>query len=157
MPRRPRPASGADPDLPQVLLALSDPVRLSIVSTLAESEDRACGSFGIALAPSTLSHHFRVLREARLITQRGDGTRKLTRLNFEETQTRFPGLLEAVLASTMLPADPPSTRAARRSAGTTSTTASSSSRQPERAAGQVRPRSPVATFSARTPSRPPPS
>ena len=93
----PRPA---DMRLEAVLAALSDPVRLSIVRTLAatEGESRSCGSFGLTVSKSTASHHFRVLREAGVIEQRREGTSKLTSLRRDDLDERFPGLLDAVLA-----------------------------------------------------------
>ena len=87
-------------ELPAVLHALSDPHRLEIVRRLAEdTEPRACGSFGFDISKSTLTHHFRTLREAGVIEQRKDGTTKLTALRREDLDARFPGLLDSVLAS----------------------------------------------------------
>jgi DNA-binding transcriptional ArsR family regulator len=58
-----------------VLHALSDPQRLSIVRSLAEDPaPRRCGSFDLDVTKSTLTHHFRVLREAGVIEQREEGT-----------------------------------------------------------------------------------
>jgi DNA-binding transcriptional ArsR family regulator len=86
-------------DLPMVLHALSDPQRLRIVRQLAE-RDRpcACSSFGLEVTKSTLTHHFRVLREAGVIAQEIAGTAKLNTLRREDLDARFPGLLDAVLA-----------------------------------------------------------
>ena len=57
-------------ELEAVLHALSDPQRLRIVRELAsDPEPRACRSFGLEVTKSTCTHHFRVLREAGLITQ----------------------------------------------------------------------------------------
>jgi DNA-binding transcriptional ArsR family regulator len=87
-------------DVSAVLHALSDPQRLRIVQRLAESgEDCACGSFGLDITKSTLTHHFRVLREAGVISQRVVGTSKLNSLRREDLDARFPGLLDAVLAA----------------------------------------------------------
>lgn len=87
-------------ELAAVLHALSDPHRLTIVRRLAESDDaRRCGGFGIALTKSTMTHHFRVLREAGVIEQREDGTARLNTLRREDLDSRFPGLLDAVLCS----------------------------------------------------------
>ena len=47
-------------ELSAVLHALSDPVRLTIVRELASREACNCGSFGVPVAKSTLSHHLRV-------------------------------------------------------------------------------------------------
>lgn len=89
----------AEIELPAVLHALSDPHRLEIVRRLSEeSEPRACGAFGSGLAKSTLTHHFRVLRESGVIEQHREGTTKLTSLRREDLDARFPGLLDAVLA-----------------------------------------------------------
>lgn len=85
-------------DLAAVLHALSDPQRLSIVRTLDEcNEPRRCGSFDLDLSKSTLTHHFRVLREAGVIERREQGTARLNILRREDLDTRFPGLLDAVL------------------------------------------------------------
>ena len=82
-----------------VLHALSDPQRLRIVQTLAESPaPRRCGSFDLGVTKSTLTHHFRVLREAGVIDQREEGTARLNSLRRVDLDKRFPGLLDAVLA-----------------------------------------------------------
>ncbi|HVO53554.1 MAG TPA: helix-turn-helix domain-containing protein [Solirubrobacterales bacterium] len=87
-------------ELAAVLHALSDPQRLRIVRELAaNAEPLACGSFALDVGKSTRTHHFRVLREAGLIEQRRDGTRKLSVLRREDLDTRFPGLLDAVLSA----------------------------------------------------------
>jgi DNA-binding transcriptional ArsR family regulator len=84
-----------------VLHALSDETRLLIVQTLrAEPEGRACGTFTVNVAPSTLSHHFRVLREAGLIHQEDRGTQRWTVLRTSELDSRFPGFLDAVITAT---------------------------------------------------------
>ena len=89
----------ADLSLPTVLYALSDPVRLRIVRTLATGEERACGTFGLPLAKATISHHFKVLREAGVIAMRPAGTQHLSSLRREDLDARFPGLLDAVLGA----------------------------------------------------------
>jgi DNA-binding transcriptional ArsR family regulator len=87
-------------ELPAVLQALSDPHRLEIVKRLAEdTEPRACGTFGFDLSKSTMTHHFRTLREAGVIEQHKEGTTKLTALRRDDLDARFPGLLDAVLSS----------------------------------------------------------
>jgi DNA-binding transcriptional ArsR family regulator len=86
--------------LPAVLHALSDPQRLHIVRELAsDSAPRPCGTIELPVTKSTMTHHFRVLREAGVIRQERRGTAKLTSLRREDLDARFPGLLEAVLSS----------------------------------------------------------
>ena len=87
-----------------MLHALSDPVRLAIVKHLAERPECTCGHFDSKLSKATLSHHYRVLREAGVVKARQDGRRRLLSLRRGELNARFPGLLEAVL-SEGLPAD----------------------------------------------------
>jgi DNA-binding transcriptional ArsR family regulator len=86
-------------DLLDVLHALSDPTRMTIVSTLRSTAERPCGTFGVDVAPSTLTHHFRVLREAGVIRQREDGNKRWTSLRTDDLQARFPGILDAILAA----------------------------------------------------------
>jgi DNA-binding transcriptional ArsR family regulator len=103
MPANPRPAlvhpDADDLELVAVLHALADPTRLTIVRTLRTEPERPCGTFPVRVAPSTLSHHFRVLREAGVIRQREDGNRRWTTLRLVDLDTRFPGLIDAVFAS----------------------------------------------------------
>ncbi len=87
-------------ELPAVLHALSDPMRLQIVAGLAQREERTCKSFELPVVKSTCTHHFKVLREAGVISQRLEGTTKLNSLRRADLDARFPGLLDAVLSST---------------------------------------------------------
>jgi DNA-binding transcriptional ArsR family regulator len=96
----------ADVDLFDVLHALSDPTRMTIVQTLHRDPERACGTFPVEVAASTLSHHFRVLRESGVIHQREDGNRRLTSLRQQDLDGRFPGLLDTVLAAAGRPTAP---------------------------------------------------
>ncbi|MFE4450605.1 ArsR/SmtB family transcription factor [Streptomyces sp. NPDC056796] len=86
--------------LQQVLEALVDPVRRSVVAQLArKGEDMSCGTFEAPVALSTLTHHFNVLREAGVIRQYYAGTMKMNTLRADEMEERFPGLLPAVIAA----------------------------------------------------------
>jgi DNA-binding transcriptional ArsR family regulator len=84
-------------ELPAVLHALSDPVRLRIVVGLARADDVSCGSFELPVTKSTCTHHFKVLREAGIIRQRAAGTARLNTLRREDLDARFPGLLATIL------------------------------------------------------------
>jgi DNA-binding transcriptional ArsR family regulator len=84
-------------ELPAVLHALSDPMRLRIVAGLARADDVSCGSFELPVTKSTCTHHFKVLREAGIIRQRAAGTARLNTLRREDLDARFPGLLATIL------------------------------------------------------------
>ena len=94
-----------DLELSTVLHALSDPMRLRIVAGLAQEGDRACKDFDLPIVKSTCAHHFRVLRESGVIRQRVVGTTRINSLRRDELDTRFPGLIDAVLrAAARMPA-----------------------------------------------------
>lgn len=83
--------------LAAVLYALSDPTRLEVVRQLAQEGERACGTFELPTTKATLSHHFKVLREAGLTLTRVEGVYRFISLRREDLEARFPGLLPAVL------------------------------------------------------------
>ncbi len=85
-------------ELSDVLHALSDPARLAIVRELQSCGECTCGKFEMAISKATLSHHFRVLREAGVIHQRPDGRKRILSLRRPDLDARFPGLIDAVLA-----------------------------------------------------------
>ncbi len=89
-----------DIPLTGVLYALSDPVRLCIVRSLATGEERTCGSLEVPVTKSTASHHFKVLREMGIIRMRPEGTSYRNSLRCEDLEARFPGLLNVVLRAT---------------------------------------------------------
>ena len=88
-----------------ILHALSDPVRADIFVRIAASGDsHTCASFqecpvrGL-LPKSTLSQHFRVLREAGLIRSERRGVELRNTSRCAEIEGRFPGLVRALLAA----------------------------------------------------------
>jgi DNA-binding transcriptional ArsR family regulator len=59
-------------DLSTVFSTLSDPLRrtaIAILATLPDGMERNCVSFGFPVAKASLTHHFKILREAGLISQ----------------------------------------------------------------------------------------
>ncbi|MEO5969055.1 MAG: helix-turn-helix transcriptional regulator [Bdellovibrionia bacterium] len=76
-----------------IFYALSDPVRLEIVQALLEQDEISCGACKSPLSKSTMSHHFKVLRESGLIVKRGEGKVHYLSLRRVEIEARFPGLL----------------------------------------------------------------
>lgn len=87
-----------DVALPVALHALADPVRLEMVRNLIASPALTCTATCPTIPKSTLSNHFRVLRQAGLVRTSSEGREARNALRREEFDRRFPGLLEAVLA-----------------------------------------------------------
>lgn len=90
-----------DITLAGVLAALADPMRLRIVRSLLE-QDSDCLSCTEAapcpnMAKSTLSHHFRVLREAGLIHTSKKGVEHRNVVREADINARFPRLLKTIL------------------------------------------------------------
>jgi DNA-binding transcriptional ArsR family regulator len=83
-------------DLSVVFSTLSDPLRrtaIAILATLPDCEERNCVSFGFPVAKASLTHHFKILREAGLISQIDYGNRRASSLRRDDIEARFPGLL----------------------------------------------------------------
>jgi DNA-binding transcriptional ArsR family regulator len=83
--------------LERVFHALSDPLRLQIVLQLARVTEATCGELDGGRPKSSVSHHFRILREAGLVQTRVAGTVHQNTLRRAELDARFPGLLDAIL------------------------------------------------------------
>jgi DNA-binding transcriptional ArsR family regulator len=85
-----------------ILHALSDPVRASIFMQIAAGDcARTCSAFNQVdekpVAKSTLSHHFKVLREAGLIHSERKGVEMQNTSRCHEIEVRFPGLIPAIV------------------------------------------------------------
>lgn len=87
--------------LVEVLRALADPVRLDLVLRLDRMGEDFCNAIGaeIDVHQTTLSHHYRVLREAGVTWTTVRGRSRLVRLRREDLDARFPGLLDSVLSA----------------------------------------------------------
>jgi DNA-binding transcriptional ArsR family regulator len=101
-----RPIRHPDPDrisLTDVLYALGDPVRLEIVRRLADGGEQPCACLcaGVDanIAKSTMSHHFRILRDTGVIFTRKEGTQLINSLRSADLDRLFPGLLAIVVRS----------------------------------------------------------
>jgi len=83
----------------RVLFALSDPLRLSMIHRLSDAGGEVDSrELGPTLPKSTLTHHTRLLRESGLTWTRGEGRQCLISIRREDLDSRFPGLLDTVLA-----------------------------------------------------------
>jgi len=87
-----------------ILHALADPVRVAIYAGLAASEHgTSCSAFlqmqDREIPKSTLSQHFRALREAGLIRSERIGVEMRNTTRCAEINGRFPGLLPALMGA----------------------------------------------------------
>ena len=85
-----------------ILHALSDPVRVAIFVDIAGSGcSQTCSSYLTvrrqAIPKSTLSQHFKVLRDAGLIRGERQGVEMQNTSRCAEIEQRFPGLLPAIV------------------------------------------------------------
>ncbi len=99
-----------------VLHALSDPVRVAIFAGIVAQEcAQTCSHFltvsDKTIPKSTLSQHFRILRDAGLIRSERHGVEVHNVSRASEMNKRFPGLLQAILkAHTVESASAPRTK-----------------------------------------------
>src|ERR1700749_4669991 len=90
--------------LEAILHALSDPVRVAIFVDIAGAAlAPTCPAFSSVndrpIPKSSLSQHFKVLREAGLIHSERQGVELRNTSRCREVEERFPGLLPAILAA----------------------------------------------------------
>lgn len=85
-----------------ILYAFSDPVRLEIFIELAQAEcPQNCSAYLSVrkkrLAKSTLSHHFKVLREAGLIRSAREGVELKNHTRCKELRAHYGPMIAAVV------------------------------------------------------------
>ncbi|MFC6880377.1 MULTISPECIES: ArsR/SmtB family transcription factor [Actinomadura] len=85
--------------LAPVLHALGDPVRLELVRRAWGEPESTCSALadGLKVPMSTLTNHWRILREAGLISMSVDGRHRRVRPRADDLDDRFPGLLDPIL------------------------------------------------------------
>jgi DNA-binding transcriptional ArsR family regulator len=94
--------SADDVTVEGILHALSDPVRAYIFAEIAQGKSpRTCSAFlevsDRTIPKSTLSQHFKALREAGLISSERRGVEMHNTGRCEEINAKFPGLLPAIM------------------------------------------------------------
>ena len=85
-----------------ILYALSDPVRVHIFAEIAGAKgSQNCSAFlelsDRTVPKSTLSQHFKALREAGLIASERRGVEMHNTSRCAEIEARFPGLLSSII------------------------------------------------------------
>ncbi|MER7001434.1 helix-turn-helix transcriptional regulator [Dactylosporangium sp. NPDC000555] len=105
--KQPLQPATADLRLVDVLAALADPTRVALVARLADLGSQNCTAINndVEVHKTTMSHHYRVLREAGLTETTVRGRERWIDLRRADLDERFPGLIDAVLTS--LEAPPP--------------------------------------------------
>lgn len=93
-----------DVRLEGILHALSDPVRAQIFTKIAAAGcSQTCSAFSSVknrtIPKSSLSQHFKVLREAGLIHSERQGVEMHNTSRCTEIDGRFPGLLPAIIGA----------------------------------------------------------
>jgi DNA-binding transcriptional ArsR family regulator len=91
-----------DVSVEAILHALSDPIRVAILSEIVGSEcSRNCSNFLNVtekdIPKSTLSQHFKILREAGLVRGERRGVEMRNTSRCTEIDGRFPGLIAAIV------------------------------------------------------------
>lgn len=90
-----------------ILHALSDPVRVAIYARIANSGCAStCSAFlqmdQKEIPKSTLSQHFKILREAGLIRGERQGVEMRNTTRCAELEKRFPGLIRAIIGAHLI-------------------------------------------------------
>ena len=86
-----------DISLVGLFYALGDPVRMQIVQRLAATGALTCSDLDCDVAKSTMSHHFKILRESGLVFTRKEGTQHINTLRVADLDRLYPGLLAVAL------------------------------------------------------------
>ena len=94
-----------------ILHALADPVRVAIYTDLVSSDcSYNCSTFlnvrEKKIPKSTLSQHFKALREAGLIRGERRGVEMRNTSRCEEIERRFPGLIPAIVNAYRVQSEP---------------------------------------------------
>lgn len=78
------------------LQAVSDPIRLNILTCLLMDGEKRITSETYNIVKSTLSHHVKLLKDAQLIRENKVGTTKKYALNQTYIEQELPGLIELI-------------------------------------------------------------
>ncbi|GAB6263823.1 ArsR/SmtB family transcription factor [Photobacterium sp. R1] len=97
MPEQEKSDSCGQAAMLDILKALAHPIRLKIMLDLLHDEENAerhCTSFGLTVSKATRSHHFKILKDAGLISHVDRGNCSLAKLRREALELEYPGLLQ---------------------------------------------------------------
>ncbi|WP_244168410.1 MULTISPECIES: ArsR/SmtB family transcription factor [Pseudomonas] len=83
--------------LEHVFGALGNPLRLAAVHMIAQGDEFLCCDVLPDIPKSTMTHHWRILRDSGVVWQQRIGREYRLSLRREDLDARFPGLLNAIL------------------------------------------------------------
>lgn len=85
-------------ELTDIMYALSDPARIEIITHLAsQSTPMTCSELNCDRPKSSMSHHFKILRESGIVETRIEGKEHFNSLRIAELEKKFPGLMKSIL------------------------------------------------------------
>ncbi|TKT80442.1 helix-turn-helix transcriptional regulator [Aquamicrobium sp. LC103] len=86
--------------LPNVLAVLGDQTRLAIIGYLArrEGQPTICMQFTDLGSKTNISYHLAKLREAGITHTEIAGTTRIVTLRRDDLNSRFPGLIDSIIA-----------------------------------------------------------
>jgi len=89
-----------DIPLDQILKALGEPIRLSVIKQLmtTKEHEKACGTFDYKVNKATFSHHIKILVETGILNERAEGTRKYLSIN-PSIEKAYPEIFKLILKS----------------------------------------------------------
>lgn len=83
--------------LDKVLAALGSPIRLAAIRKILTGEPCPCYTILPQVTKSTMTHHFRILRESGIVQQHHNGRVFSLSIRRDDLEARFPGLMSSVI------------------------------------------------------------
>tara|TARA_R110002050_G_scaffold9680_14_gene34222 strand:- start:799 stop:1122 length:324 start_codon:yes stop_codon:yes gene_type:complete len=81
-------------ELTDIMYAFSDPIRVEMIRDLIENDrPMTCGELNRNRPKSSMSHHFKTLRETGVLETTIEGKEHLNTLRLNEINEKFPSLL----------------------------------------------------------------
>ena len=86
-------------ELTDIMYALSDPARVEIIKALSTcgAKTQTCSELQCDRPKSSMSHHFKILRESGLLETQIEGKEYKNSLRTSELEKKFPGLMKSIL------------------------------------------------------------
>lgn len=85
-------------EITDIMYGLSDPARVEIVRLIAQAgKPLTCGELNCDRPKSSMSHHFKILRDTGIIETSIEGKEHLNSLRSTEIEKKFPGILKSIL------------------------------------------------------------